>query len=400
MQGESHLVARIAAIRRGLSASVIGLFLTAPAWAVVNVQIISPTADQPIFGAVVVEAKVAADEPIVRVEFSLKGGPTQVIKRPPYRATIQVGEDNVAREFMVVAYGASGSSASARLETKPVRIDDEMNLRLEQLYVTVNRGNDRYLQLAENDFHVYDNNSQQTLVTFGRGDLPFSAVLLLDASESMRGPMLDQAVAGARAFIGGMKDLDETMLALFSDHLLRATPFTANQEVLRTALDKAEAKGGTAVNDFLYMALKLLDGRKGRRVVVLLSDGSDVSSALRMEEIVRKARRSQALVYWIQLEGGNEHHSYSSAWRGHEANDKEYHGLHEVIEETGGRILPIQKSAEIEPAFRAVLQELRDQYALGFYPSVQKSDGSWHTIHVKLEDNRLRVRTATGYVDY
>jgi Ca-activated chloride channel family protein len=377
-----------------------GLLFVAPMWAVVNVQFVSPSPDQAVFGSIVVEAKVTADEPIARVEFKINGGAAEVVKKAPYKVTVDVGEENVNREFLVIAYGISGASASARIETKPIRIDDEMNLRLEQLYVTVNRGSNRYLQLNQNDFRVYDNNSQQTLVTFGRGDLPFSAVLLLDASESMRGEMLEEAVSGARAFIGGMKDLDETMLALFSDHLLQVTPFTANQGELRTALDKANAKGGTAVNDFLYMALKLLDARKGRRVIVLLSDGSDVSSALRMEEIIRKARRSQALVYWIQLEGGKVHHSYSSAWRGHEANDKEYKGLHEVIEDTGGRILPIQKATEIEPAFRAILQELRDQYALGFYPTAQKADGSWHTIHVKLEDGGLKVRTALGYVDY
>src|SRR5579863_6460869 len=321
MQSQQQPKARFAG--RAFLAGLTGLLFVAPLWAVVNVQFVSPTADQPVFGSVVVEAKVTADEPIARVEFKVNGGATQVVKHHPYKDTVDVGEENVNREFLVIAYGVSGASASARLETKSVRIDDEMSLRLEQLYVTVSRGNDRYLQLGQSDFRVYDNNSPQNLVTFGRGDLPFSAVLLLDASESMRGQMLDDAVAGARAFIGGMKDLDETMLALFSDHLLRVTPFTANQGELRTALDKAEARGGTAVNDFLYMALKLLDGRKGRRVIVLLSDGSDVSSALRMEEIIRKARRSQALVYWIQLEGGKQHHSYSSAWRGHEANDKE-----------------------------------------------------------------------------
>jgi Ca-activated chloride channel family protein len=377
-----------------------GLLAAGAAQAVVNVRIVSPTPNQPVFGSVVVEARVTADEPLARVEFHVNGGPAIVVKKAPFRITTDVGEDNVAREFLVIAFGVSGNSASDRMTTEPVRIDDEMNLRLEQLYVTVTRGNERYLQLNQGDFRVYDNNHQEALVTFGKGDLPFSAVLLIDASESMHGPLLEQAIAGARAFIGGMRPLDETMLALFSDHLLRVTPFTENHDTLLTALDKAEAKGGTAVNDFLYLSLKLLDARKGRRVVVLLSDGSDVSSALRMEEVVRKAKRSQALIYWIQLEGGEKHHSYSSAWRGHEANDKEYHGLQEIIGETGGRILPIQKIGEIEPAFRSILQELREQYALGFYPSVQKNDGSWHSIQVKLGDGQYRVRTAAGYVDF
>jgi Ca-activated chloride channel family protein len=344
--------------------------------------------------------KVAANEPVDRVEFLVNGVSAGVLRKPPFRITTDVGEENVGREFLAIVHGASGASASSRVQTAAVRIDDQMDLRLQQLYVTVTRDGKRDLRLGQEAFHIYDNGVEQKLVTFGRGEIPVSAALLIDASESMRGPLLAAALAGANAFIGSMKPLDEAMLALFSDHLLRATPFTEDHQVLHAAMSNAEARGGTAVNDFLYMSLKLLDTRKGRRVVVLLSDGSDVSSVLPMAEVLRKARRSQAQIYWIQLEGGEKHRSYSSAWRGHLENDQQYRDLERAVEDSGGRIQPIERIDQIEPAFRAIIQELRDQYALGFYPSNLKANNSWHEVRIKLDESGDRARTAAGYVDY
>jgi Ca-activated chloride channel family protein len=374
--------------------------LPAVAWAVVKIEIVTPAPAQPVFGQVVFEVKVAANEPVDRVEFLVNGVSAGVLRKPPFRITTDVGEENVGREFLAIVHGASGASASSRVQTAAVRIDDQMDLRLQQLYVTVTRDGKRDLRLGQEAFHIYDNGVEQKLVTFGRGEIPVSAALLIDASESMRGPLLAAALAGANAFIGSMKPLDEAMLALFSDHLLRATPFTEDHQVLHAAMSNAEARGGTAVNDFLYMSLKLLDTRKGRRVVVLLSDGSDVSSVLPMAEVLRKARRSQAQIYWIQLEGGEKHRSYSSAWRGHLENDQQYRDLERAVEDSGGRIQPIERIDQIEPAFRAIIQELRDQYALGFYPSNLKANNSWHEVRIKLDESGDRARTAAGYVDY
>jgi VWFA-related protein len=197
-----------------------------------------------------------------------------------------------------------------------------------------------------------------------------------------------------------MRPLDEAMLALFSDQLLRVTDFTADHAVLEAGLNGVEAKGGTAVDDFLYLSLKLLEGRQGRRVVVLLSDGSDVNSVLSMADVLRKARTSQALIYWIQLEGGAKHKSYTSSWRGHAENDKDYRDLERAVDESGGRIQPVQRLDQIEVVFRGIMQELREQYAIGYYPSNLKNDGSWHAVKAEIDKPGCRARTAHGYVDF
>jgi Ca-activated chloride channel family protein len=390
--------------RRGtlLGALACGLLLAAalPAAAAVQVKIMAPAAQQPVFGQVIFEAQVAGNEAIVRVEFLIDGKSVGVVRRPPYRVLADVGDDNREREFRAIAYGAGGASATDRVVTLPVRIDEQMNVRLQQLFITVMQRGARTLALAPEDFRILDNGQEQKIVTFDKGELPITAVLLLDSSESMRGELLAAAESGARAFVGGMRPLDQAMLALFSDQLLRVTDFTADHAELEQALTGVEARGGTAVNDFLYMSLKLLEGRQGRRVVVLLSDGSDVNSVLSMTDVLRKARTSQSLIYWIQLEGGGKHKSYTSSWRGHAENDKDYKNLEQAVEESGGRIQRIDRTADIEPVFRGIMQELREQFAIGYYPSNLKSDGAWHSIKVHVDQPGCKVRTANGYVDF
>jgi len=202
---------------------------------------------------------------------------------------------------------------------------------------------------------------------------------------------------GAKAFLDGMKPSDEAMLALFSDRLLRYTPFSSDKSALTPALASTPAAGGTAVNDFLYMSLKLLDARQGQRVVVLFSDGSDVHSVLPAADVLWKSRAGQALIYWIQL--GGKHLSFTSSWRDFKANDREYDDLERAIKESGGRILAIDRPEELEGAFRNILKELREQYAVGYYPNNAKGDGKWHKLDIRVKGG-ARARTREGYADY
>ncbi len=160
------------------------------------------------------------------------------------------------------------------------------------------------------------------------------------------------------------------MLMLFSDRLLRATPFTGDSAALLAALEGVAPGGNTSVNDHLYLALKLLEERQGRRVIVLFTDGADLHSVLDMDDVMWKARRSQALIYWIVLlDRGAANTSYITAWRGKDDNARQLEGLARMTEQTGARVIGIRNVEDTEQAFREILSELREQYVLGFYPS-------------------------------
>ncbi len=377
------------------------LSAAAPAEAGVQARIDSPLPDQAIFGRTQVKVSIVAGDPVAKIEVFVNGKLVGTMTQPPYELTFDAGGENIKREFKVVVHSTLGESVSGSVFTQPVQIDDEMELRLQQLFVTVSRGSERALDLDEGDFRILDNGKAQKIVTFGKGELPLTAVLLMDTSESMKGERLEAARRGVDAFLKGMKPLDEAMLVLFSDRLLRSTPFEQEQkDQLGRVVTETEAAGGTAVNDFLYMSLKMLEPRLGRRVVILLSDGSDVHSVLPMSDVLWKARTSQAMIYWIQLEGGAKHKSYASAWRDAKANDEEYAGLEKAVLESGGRILPIETPAGIEGAFRNVLKELREQYVIGYYPIDVRKDGRWHEVKVDVGRFGVQVRTRDGYLDF
>jgi Ca-activated chloride channel family protein len=374
-----------------------GLLLATAASSQVAVRIQSPTPDQPIFGSTQVDVGVSSGEKVDRVELFVNGKLMGTTQKPPYRFNVDVGDDNIRRELRAVAHTASGATASDVVVTVPVQITDELNLKLRALFVSVTRSGERDLALGQDDFQVLDNGAPQQIVTFGRDELPLTAVLLLDTSESM-GEKLEAVRRGTRAFLDGMKPADEAMLALFSDRLLRFTPFTSDKKELDTAIASTQAAGGTAVNDFLYLSLKLLDARQGQRVVVLFSDGSDVHSVLPASDVLWKARAGQSLIYWIQL--GGKHQSFTSAWRGFKENDHEYSELEKAVRESGGRILEIARIEDLDKAFRNILQELRQQYALGYYPTNSKGDGAWHKVEVRLRNGGGRTHTREGYSDY
>jgi len=368
--------------------------------AATGVYIESPPEGAPVFGQTEVRVQVSGEEPVAQVEIFVNGKLMGTAAKPPFVFRFDVGDENIKREFKIVAHTISGATAIATRTSQPVQIDDTMDLRLQQLFVTVTRGEQRALDLGQDDFRIADNGKQQKIVTFGKGELPLTAVLLLDTSESMQGERLEGVKRGATAFLQGMKKLDEAAVLMFSDRLLKITPFSEDKAVIARALANTQAAGGTAVNDYLYMSLKLLEPRLGRRVVILLSDGSDVHSVVPMSDVLWKTHTAQAMIYWIQLEGGEKHHSYSSAWRNAKENDKEYDSLAKAVLESGGRIQRIDKVNEIEGAFRNILQELREQYVIGYYPSDVRKDGRWHDIRVNVEQSGVRVRARDGYVDF
>jgi Ca-activated chloride channel homolog len=367
-----------------------------------GVWIDKPAMGEAIFGPQEIQIAVESQEPVV-VEVRVDGELIAVVQRRPFHLVHDFGYENVPHVVEAWARTAKGQTASTRVKTGTIAIDEEIDLRLQQLYVTVTRADRRISGLTRDDFRVQDLGDRQEIVTFERGDVPLTAVLLLDSSLSMAGPRIEAALEGAQMFLDGMAPLDEAMVMLFSDRLLRSTPFASDGSALGPALQGVEAAGGTALNDYLFMALKELDRRQGRRVVVLFSDGSDVHSVLPMTEVLLKAQISPALIYWIHLQKEDEADgppSHTSSWRNVQRNQEDYLLLREAIEASGGQVRAVHGLDELGKAFVEVLAELRGQYVLGYYPKQDLGDGSWHEVKVRVTEPGVDVRTRGGYFDY
>ncbi len=377
---------------------------------ILDVAITSPPPGQPIFGPVDFEVDVYPPESFSRLEFLVDGLIVGEFEADPDEVTdgririrTDVGQENREHRFEVRAYSPSGQRVDALLVSPAIHVDGEVTAELQQLYVTVTSsgGNRRILDLTEDDFAIIDNRDRQELVTFARGDVRLTAAILIDSSISMKGERLRYALRGATTFVDGIRPIDDASILLFSDRLLHATPFSHEPDVLTAGFAGLKAAGGTALYDHLYLALKQLEHQQGRRVVVLLSDGIDSHSTLKVDDITWLARRSRALIYWLRTGSRSEAlRSRSSAWKNPDTYRSEYEQLTRTVLETGGRIVTLKQIQDAEDAFRQILEELREQYVLGYYPTVSRGDGSWHRVTVRVRRNGLLVRTRGGYLDY
>jgi Ca-activated chloride channel family protein len=368
------------------------------------VNIVHPPPDQPLFGTVEVRAEVwPGGSPIRRVELYFDRLRIGVKESPPYRFTVDAGQDNSEHHIEVVVTDAAGAATTAGFTTPALRADLTIDVRLQQLFVNLESGSRPLAGLSREDFTILDDGVPQTIATFEHGDIPFTAVLLLDASTSMQKGKLTTAVDGVRSFVHAMNRLDEAKLFLFSDHTLLETPFTSVPSILTLGLTDVEAQGGTALNDALYLGLKRLDDRLGRKVIVLLSDGVDVESVLPMATVREVARRSQASLYWLRLhrEGEEENgplQAFYTAWRDAEGHRKEMDQLRAAVLESGGRLDTLERVEDVPAALTRILQDLRDQYVLGYSPTVHRGAGTWHKIELKVR-GAGRVRVQEGYLE-
>ncbi|MFQ5527188.1 MAG: VWA domain-containing protein [Thermoanaerobaculia bacterium] len=387
----------------------------------VVVRISSPAVGQPAVDRVDLAVEIEAfGIEVERVDLEIDGRVVHRWDAPPYELTHDFGMSGRSRRIVVRVLGAEGPLAEAARVTPALRIDELVDLELQQIYVTVtDRKGKRVRDLARENFTIRDSDQKQEIVTFGVGQIPFTAMLLVDSSLSMRGRRLEAAQAAARGFVLGMRPLDQAQVVSHSDRVLRVTGVGGRDELTAELSVPFEAVGGTALRDHLYMATRVLESRQGRRTLVLLTDGWDQVSVLSIDKVRAAMRRSQSVLYWVRL-AGDEPTSFHmrsldpaklrefkairyqpppSSWVDEKLARQNYRGLEELVASTGGRIVVADSIAGMGGAVADVLDELHEQYAIGYYPSPSPGTGRWRPVSVKLNRRGLKVRTREGYVD-
>ena len=370
------------------------------------VSIVEPKQGDLVIGELDIVVEVVARAEISEVEFQLDGRAIGLLTMEPFRMLVDLGEKNIPHRFSVLARDVEGNTATHAVTTQPIPIAADYEVELQQLYVSVTRNGQRVLDLGRELFAVTDEGDPQVLITFARGDIPFTAILLIDASASMYGEKIESAIAGASLFVHGMQELDQAQVMVFSDQLLSTTPITDTKAVLTASLSGTEARGGTALQDHLFVALKLLEQRQGRRVLVLLSDGIDTHSVLPMDHVFEIARETNGLIYWIRFAhdssnpNAGERVRLSSAWKNTDQYREQLDTLTQAVNQSGGRIFDVASPDAIRPVFLRILEELREQYVLGYYPDNKRNDGRWHRVKVRVEAADVHVRAPRGYVDH
>ncbi|MFC2173841.1 VWA domain-containing protein [Acidobacteriota bacterium] len=352
-----------------------------------------------------------ADE-VQSVSFLVDEKPLGTVKKPPFRATWNAGEDEGIRELRAIVKLADNEVFELRNLVREVVADDNLWVNVVPLNVTV--VNHEYLvvrDLAPNDFLLLEDGVPQTISHFADKDIPLSVMVIIDISFSMKGEKLRAAKTAAGQFISTLREGDRAGVIAFDDRVFLLNEPTGNLASLKPSINDLKAGEGTSLFDAILGGITLLERERGRKAIIALSDGEDYHSKSDFQEVIDAARRSDVQIYSIGMygrrlcRGKGEYHwteKYLSGMkRPRYWTDKlALRGikfLKDVTSETGGILYLPKHLYELPYVYQHILFELQNQYLLEYYPSNADADGGWRTIQVQIKGHKFVVRTRTGY---
>jgi VWFA-related protein len=250
--------------------------------------------------------------------------------------------------------------------------------------------------LEREDFRIYEEGRPQEIRYFSaESQDPVAIAFLLDVSGSMRQlDKLEHAKEAIGHFLSQLRPDDILALVCFADEQVSmVTEFTSDRDRFRERLAVQHGYGRTALHDAVAAAPGLVDEAiKGRKAIVLITDGVDNASRLSAAQAAEIAGRVSVPIYAIAFLSSSE----ASLVEGATTTDLDV--LRIVSEATGGRLFVVHGPDELKEAAAFVDSELRFQYVLGYYPAGRRAHGEFRTIQLEVSRRRLHVRTRAGYV--
>lgn len=291
--------------------------------------------------------------------------------------------------------------------------------------------------LGQKDFELRENDARQEVRYFSREtDTPLTLGILIDTSPSQE-RVLGIEQEQAKSFVRQVVRARDLAFVIHFDYEVEILQdFTADRERLASAVDSTVVRGGglgagpspepaprfplpfpapggdeggapwpvpcqswlggdTHLNDAVYLAAKdLLKNEVGRKVLLVLGDGVDQGSRVKLAAALEAAQRSDVIIYSVAIVDSSLHTDFCRKRR-------ECFGgasvLKRYAEETGGRVITVGRAQDTAEAFREIAEELRTQYLLGYTPTERRRDGSYRKIQVRARHGEYRIQARRGY---
>jgi VWFA-related protein len=260
--------------------------------------------------------------------------------------------------------------------------------------------------LTKDNFELFEEGKPQTIKYFSnQNDVPITLGLLIDSSKSMERTLPEEKVVASGFLQKVLTNKDLAFVISFDISVDLLQDLTGDMHLLRSGLDKARintntagmapmgnpgpvptaggSNKGTLLFDAVYLAAdEVLSRQVGRKAMIVLTDGEDVGSKLRLKDAIEAAQRADAVAYVLLI------------------TDPMYpsnHGdMSNLAEQTGGRIITVSRPDKLDKAFAEIAAELRSQYLLGFSSTNPVNDGKFRKLEVKSKDG-YKVQARKGY---
>jgi len=328
--------------------------------------------------------------------------------------------------------GSSGRVADALPSPSPTpRVREEVpqdsdevvkvETNLTNIFFTAADKNKRFIStLKAEDIRILEDGQPQDIFTFQQNiELPLSIAILIDTSISEERTLPDEKVA-ARAFLEDVlrAQKDEAAILSFTGDTTLEQGFTGSIERLRRAIDRVEfvppsgyvgggvvvngtppisgtnqsLAGSTAIWDAVWATCEELmstSAEHTRRAIILLTDGEDTSSHMKMHEAIERSQKADALLYAIGI--GDRYYG-----------EVDESSLRKIAEQTGGRAYFPRHERDLRDAFVQIQRDLREQYLVAYSPSNKARDGSYRRIEIQvvnpaLKQQNLKLNYRSGY---
>jgi VWFA-related protein len=294
---------------------------------------------------------------------------------------------------MVLGGYGLGQLSSQTEAREPESFRLSVDVKLVVLHATVRDRNDRFVSdLREQDFEIFENGVPQSIRFFEYEDTPVTVGLVVDHSRSMS-PKLAHVVAAAEAFVASSNPLDQLFVVNFTDNVALGlpadVPFSNSTAELEDAISNAPPPGMTSLYDGIAEGIAQLQaGSHKKKVLLVVSDGGDNASKHSLNDVMKMAERSNAIIYTIGLFDDDD-------------PDRNPRVLKRLAHQTGGEaFFPGELGAVVEVC-ELIAREIRNQYTIGYVSTNVTPDGAYRAIRVSARapgNAKLVVRTRAGYV--
>ena len=340
-------------------------------------------------------------------------------------ALIAIG---VATGFSRVSLAQNGAQNNSRARTvdqlpqpspTPPKKEDDITLNsddvvrvetnLTNLFFTAADKQKRFVStLTKDDVRVLEDGVPQNIFTFQpNSDLPLSLAILIDCSGSEERTLPEEKGA-ARAFLESVlrADKDEAAIVSFTGEVTLEQGLTGNIGRLRRAIDDVRfvppagyigggvvvggtppisgtqqtLAGSTAIWDAIWATSNELlsdSAEHTRRAIILLTDGEDTISQVRMQEAINRAVKAEALIYAI---GIGDRYQYGI----------DEGALKKITEGTGGRAYFPRNERDLNDAFAQIQRDLRERYLIAYSSSNKNRDGAYRHVTIEIVNQDLR----------
>lgn len=313
---------------------------------------------------------------------------------------------------LALAFGllAGPSPAVTPGQENPPTSDQTLRVTTEvvSVYAVVRHKKRPITNLTRQDFELTEDGVPQDIRYFSREtDTPLTMGILIDTSPSQQ-RVLPIEQEEAKTFIRQVvRPHDLAFILHFDVQVELLQDFTSSHRLLANAIDSTEINGGghgvlpgpfpgtnvggTHLHDAVYLASReLLKGEVGRKVLIMLTDGEDQGSKVKLDDAVEAAQKSDVIIYSVAIIDRAFYWGQPMGFRGDSV-------LKKYSKETGGRVIEVKRAKNTAEAFQEIAEELRTQYLLGYTPKNSRHDGSYRKIRVKVRGHNYKVQARRGY---